>query len=156
MPTWFLLGAISAFGTSFSLLIGKRLSTRIDPLVATCLGYTFSVIFQIILLFSIGSWPSFSSHFFVLILGSACLDAVSLTATTYALRSSPLSLLSPIDAFTPLFAVIAAYLLLRETPSSRDLVGIVFTVIGAYGLNLDPARHNLFRPITKLLKDRGV
>jgi drug/metabolite transporter (DMT)-like permease len=156
MPTWFALGILSAFSSSFSLLVGKRLSSKIDPLVATCLGYTFSVIFQIIILFSFSSWPSFSPEFLILIIGSACLDAAALTATMYALRRSPLSLLSPVSAFTPLFAVLAAFLLLHQSPSWQDLTGIVLIVTGAYGLNFEAAQRNIFKPFFKLLSHRGV
>jgi drug/metabolite transporter (DMT)-like permease len=147
---------ICAVGTSVLLMVGKRLATQVDPLVATWLGYCFSVgIMAVMLVFS-GGWPSVTPLFFVLLAATGVLDATAHTLRMYALRRSPLSIVAPIESFAPFFALVTVFLVLHQRPLPRDVLGIVLIVVGAYGLHLDSVQRNWLKPIVKLLSDRGV
>jgi drug/metabolite transporter (DMT)-like permease len=138
------------------MLVGKRLASQIDPLVATWLGYTFSIVFLAGMLIAEGGWPKVTPLFFVLMAISGCFDATSKLCIMNALRRTQLSIISPVDSFTPLFAVAAAFLFLHQRPSLIDLVGILLIVVGAYGLNVETNRRRWFEPIRRLMFDRGV
>jgi drug/metabolite transporter (DMT)-like permease len=57
-----------------------------------------------------------------------------------AIRDSALSLTLPYLAFTPVFTVLSAWLLLGEQVTAQGLAGIALVVLGAYGLNIKHAR----------------
>ncbi len=156
MPAWFLLGLIAAFSSSLLLLVSKKFASQFDPIVALWLGQGFSVLFLIVFLIMNGGWPAVTPLFFVLAAASGCLDTAAKVSTMYAVRRSQLSILAPITAFSPVFAVMFAFLLLQQHPRPLELSGIILIVLGAYGLNLKLSRKRWFEPIASLLRDRGV
>ncbi|HFD91734.1 MAG TPA: EamA family transporter [Gammaproteobacteria bacterium] len=76
-----------------------------------------------------------------------------------AIRDSPLYLTLPYLAFTPVFSLLSAYLLLGETVSPDGLAGILLVTSGAYLLNADHFRgHELkgwLAPLRAIFHERG-
>ncbi|MEO0324999.1 MAG: EamA family transporter [Myxococcota bacterium] len=60
-----------------------------------------------------------------------------------AVQVSPLSLTVPFLSLAPAFAVVAAAVLLRETPTARQLAGTALVVAGALGLHARGLWHGL-------------
>jgi drug/metabolite transporter (DMT)-like permease len=76
-----------------------------------------------------------------------------------AIRDHPLSLTLPYLAFTPVFAIAVAWLLLGEGVSLRGASGILFVVAGAWLLNSERARRADWRswadPFGAILREPG-
>lgn len=76
-----------------------------------------------------------------------------------AIRDSSLYLTLPYLAFTPVFSVLSAYLVLGETVSADGLAGILLVMSGAYLLNADHfCGHNLkgwLAPLRAIFHERG-
>jgi drug/metabolite transporter (DMT)-like permease len=76
-----------------------------------------------------------------------------------AIRDHPLSLTLPYLAFTPVFAIAVAWLLLGERISLRGAGGILLVVAGAWLLNVDRARWRDWRswadPWQAILREPG-
>ncbi len=62
-----------------------------------------------------------------------------------AIRDHPLSLTLPYLAFTPVFSMAIAALVLGERVSSTGLVGVLLIVVGAWLLNVEQARRDDWR-----------
>jgi len=83
------------------------------------------------------------------------LEVLSYYLFLSAIRMSALSLTVPHLAFTPVFTVLAAWLLLGETVSVMGGSGISLVTVGAYILHQDPARRGLWAPVRALFSDSG-
>lgn len=154
--TWFWLSLFFAFWTSISISIVKKLTTRMDWLLLVLVEDIFIVPFMLILIFLLGGIPSLSPKFYLLMFASSILDTVAAVASTLAISISPISLISPISSFNPVFTTIIAAFTIHEVPGLTKLLGIIIVVLGAYLLNVSDIRKGLFTPFKKLFSNRGV
>jgi len=83
------------------------------------------------------------------------LELVAMLLYMLAIRDAPLHLTLPYLAFTPVFNVLTAWLVLGETVSPRGLAGILLVVAGAYLLNAQHLRSGLWAPMRAVLTTRG-
>lgn len=71
-----------------------------------------------------------------------------------ALAASPLYLSMPFTAFTPLFLIPVAWVLLDELPGPLAVVGILLVFAGGYGIHLRGG--NPLRPLVNLVREPGT
>lgn len=109
-----------------------------------------------LIIFLLGGIPSLSLKFYQLILVASILDTVATIASIYAIKTSPISLLSPISSFNPVFTTIIASLFLHEILSPIKFLGILTVVLGSYILNIADLKGGVFLPFKKLFTNRGV
>lgn len=87
------------------------------------------------------------------------LEVLAMAMYMAAIRDSALSLTLPYLAFTPVFTVLSAWLLLGEKVSAQGLAGIALVVLGAYALNIEHARparwQSWMAPMQAILSQRG-
>ncbi|SDY12120.1 Uncharacterized membrane protein [Allochromatium warmingii] len=87
------------------------------------------------------------------------LELLAMWLYVAAIRDHPLSLTLPYLAFTPVFIVGVAWLLLGEQVSARGLLGIMLVVAGAWVLNSTHAHRRSWRgwvaPFVAMLDERG-
>jgi len=89
------------------------------------------------------------------------LEFVAMFLYMLAIRDSPLHLTLPYLAFTPVFNVLTAWLLLGETVSVHGLFGILLVVGGAYALHLETLQGGPGRglawlaPLRAIVRERG-
>ena len=112
--------------------------------------------FQIILIYVLGGMPHILPKFYLFITFSSVLDVIAFTASTWAIMTSPVSLISPLSSFNPVFTTIFAMLTLKEIPTPMKTLGIFIVVIGVYFLNISDAKKGVFMPFKKLFSNRGV
>ena len=72
-----------------------------------------------------------------------------------ALKVSPLSLTFPLLGFTPVFSVLASFLVLREKLSAWGIGGVALVTLGAYLLNADTLKYGALQPIKSIYKEKG-
>ncbi len=73
-----------------------------------------------------------------------------------AIRMAPLSLTLPLLAFTPMFTVLTAAVLLGEQITPAGGLGISLVTIGAYLLNADLVRVGVLAPLKAVLRNPGA
>ncbi len=73
-----------------------------------------------------------------------------------AIQRSPLSLTAPFLAFTPVFMLVTAPILVQEYPSVSALFGISAIVLGTWFLNCSDSKSgSFFAPFIALTRERG-
>ena len=89
-------------------------------------------------------------------LGSVLLNVIANLVFLEAVRISPLSLTIPMLSLTPVFTTLLAIPLLGERPGSREWLGIIAVVLGAFWLNVDRTARDSAAPIWRRLgQERG-
>lgn len=87
------------------------------------------------------------------------LEIIAMMLYMAAIRDHPLSLTVPYLAFTPVFVLGIAHLLLGERVSIQGALGVVLVVIGAWMLNVAHARRDDWRswwtPLSAILWEPG-
>lgn len=152
---WFFFALYFAIWTSIASIITKRIVKGVDPGLVIFIGNIFTIPFAFVFLLFIGI-PKVSDGFYLLLLQSSLLDVIAFLAAIWALRISPISLVSPVQAFNPIFATVIATFFLQEVPTPNKLLGIIVIVGGAYLLNIQDIKRGLLLPFIKLFSDRGV
>ncbi len=100
--------------------------------------------------------PSLGSAFWPAFFITAVLNVVAILLYVRALKASDLSLAVPMLAFTPVFLLITAPVLIGEFPSLLGLLGVLSVFVGAYFLNLQKKSIGVWEPLLALLKEKGV
>lgn len=87
------------------------------------------------------------------------LEVLAMVMYVIAIRDSALALTLPYMAFTPVFSMGVAWLLLGERVSAQGLAGILLVTSGAYALNLGHARLTAPRtwllPVVAMFRRKG-
>jgi drug/metabolite transporter (DMT)-like permease len=99
--------------------------------------------------------PQLDTTYTVCLLASLPINALAILMYMQAIRVSPLSLTIPYLAFTPVFMLATGYLVLDETPNRWGILGIVFTCIGSYVLNIEPENRRVWGPFAAILREKG-
>lgn len=102
--------------------------------------------------------PELSGRFWWALLVSGSVNSLAAVLIPRAVHVSDLSLVSPLQSFTPLFMLLTSPLILAEAPSLAGFTGIVAIVAGAYLLSPpEPGvERSLLAPLAALLSDRGA
>lgn len=153
---WFFYALFAAIWGSISTFIIKRLTGEIEPLPLLFTIFLFSIPSIFILLMFTGGIPHATTNFFIFMFISALIDIVAFTSQFNAIKISPISLIGPIESFSPLFTVIIAIFILHEIPTPLKFIGILLIVLGAYLLNVSDAKKNILAPFKDLIKNRGI
>ena len=153
---WVVLSLFFALWSSIYYSILKKISSGLHPAVVLFSANLFALPFMIGLIFLLNGFPHVTFSFFLFMVASSILDLFAFLLSIWALKKSPLSLLSPIASFSPVFTALIASSTLHEIPTLFKFLGILIVVIGAYLLNISNLKEGLFAPIKKLFLNRGV
>lgn len=153
---WFFLSLFFAFWTSVGMPITKRITKSVHPLVLIFvlnIGI-LPVMFGAILF--LGGIPKTSVLFYELLVVSAVIDAIGFATNTWGIKLAPVSLVAPINSFTPVVTTLLAATFIHETPTPLKLVGICTIVLGTYLLHVSDIKDGILAPITNLFSNKGV
>lgn len=104
-------------------------------------------------------WPPLPAAFWGWVALLLPFELIAMVLYMQAIRESPLAHTLPYLAFTPVFNVLTAQLVLGERVSLQGLAGILIVAIGAYTLNLDRTwangQRSLTEPFKFILRERG-
>ena len=152
--SWIVLAGLSALFESLKDVASKRALPLIDvyliswalfvPMLPICLG---CLIF--------GAVPPLNAAFLMALFWGGTLNAVAVVLYIQALKSSDLSLTVPVVTLTPLFMLLTSPLMVQESPTSSDAVGVLLIVAGAYVLNLSASRQGFWAPFRAILSQPG-
>ena len=126
-------------------------------LVLVRFGLTGLMLLPVLL---IQDWPmDLPLAFWGWMLALVPLEITAMLLYMAAIRDHPLSLTLPYLAFTPVFVVLVAYLVLGETVTVQGFAGIVLVVLGAWVLNSRHADLRAWRswaaPLAAILYEPG-
>lgn len=154
MVTGFLFAILTGLFFGLQGVYGKWVADKFPAAFLTWASFAFAMPIVLVLLFVDGipqiAWFDFAWPASV----SFILNLVAWNFFFRALSISPLYLTMPFTAFTPLFLIPIAYLILGELPGFKELIGIVLIISGAYAIHLQSG--NLLQPVIKLFSERGT
>jgi drug/metabolite transporter (DMT)-like permease len=91
-----------------------------------------------------------------LIFLKAAVLAITIYATTLALKRLPVSIYSPLRNISPIFLLLLSWLLLGETVSLINFVGLIVIIAAALLLDLDVRKKGQLQHIKKFFKNRTI
>ena len=77
-------------------------------------------------------WSQFSFNFWIYVILAGILCTTGTIALIEALKIGELSVLAPINSYKSVIGLIGAFLLLGEIPCLKDLICVLFIIIGSY------------------------
>lgn len=153
---WFLLSLYFALWSAIYLPIAKKVLQKVSPTTFLFTSNIFVLMFMSAVLTLQGGSPHASNKFLMLMLISALLDFIAFNLSFWSIKISPISLLAPINSFTPAFTTFIAMFTINEVPTPKKLLGILVIVLGSYFLNIKDVKRGFLAPIKRLLSDKGV
>lgn len=158
MP-WFPAALAVAFFSATEAALLKRFFGHQRPLVmaATPLVYLWPPLALAWLAMCLtGNAPDTPASFWYVTAVLVPLNSLAMVLHLAAVGMSPLSVTMPYQAFTPVFVIGTANLLLDETVTPAGLVGILLIVGGSYVLNFSHFRKDdLLAPFKAIMREPG-
>lgn len=153
---WFYLSLFFAFWAAINFAILKKILSSLDSFTVLFLSLLFTLPFSFAIVYLTSGMPNTNFNFFQSIIIAGVLDVVAFMATVWALKSSPISEISPLSSITPIFTTILAIFILKEVPTPTKALGIIIIVIGTYLLNISQIKNGILAPVKKLFQSKGV
>jgi len=155
---WVLLSLLSAFSLATSDALAKRYLSgyATAELVLVRLVYPAALLLPVV---AAQGLPELPTAFWGWLAVSLPLELLAMGLYVRALRDSPMSLSLPYLAFTPVFTVIVAWLLLDERVSSMGVAGIALVVCGTFLLHAGSGNSSaatLLGPLRAFRSEPGV
>jgi drug/metabolite transporter (DMT)-like permease len=151
---WIFLSLVSAFFTATTAALSKLALKDNDEYTVGWIRCIISVPIFLSLLFFI-KVPRLDATFFYIILILLPLETIAYLFYLKALKLSPLSLIIPFMALTPVFMIFTTRLILGEQILPMGIAGILFVFTGAYILNLKTHKDGFLGPIKSILREKG-
>jgi drug/metabolite transporter (DMT)-like permease len=159
---WLPLAFLSAFSLSTADALSKRVlrsaDERVpraaDDFVIAWVREGYALPFLLLALFFMPV-PSLDGTFWLTVVFLLPLEITALILYVKAIRLSPLSLTIPFMAFSPVFIIFIAFLILGEWPDRSGMAGILLIAAGAYLLNASASRYGPLGPIKAIFKEPG-
>ncbi|KAM3094630.1 EamA family transporter [Phormidesmis sp. 146-12] len=151
---WLAFAILTAFFESLKDVSSKYGLRKIDEYIVTWVSIVFSALFLIPLLL-LTKIPTLNAQFWIALLIGGSLNVISFTLYIKAIKASDLSLTVPIVTLTPLFLLVTSPLIVHESPSVADGIGVFMIVVGSYVLNLRERSRGYFAPLRAILREKG-
>jgi drug/metabolite transporter (DMT)-like permease len=146
---WFWLALGSAVIGAIDVILGKKALHKVSPAVLTWSVFALSIPILIILSLWQGI-PSLNFLFWMAVLSSSLVFIFAKVIFNSALKQNLISKILPLTAFTGFFTYILGLIFLSESIRIIPLLGLMSIIVGAYILNADQAKEDLWMPF-KLL-----
>lgn len=153
MPWYLYALAGAALDVTYYALVKKHLK-NIDPytLGAGIFLFTSALLWAVAV---IRGLPALGPDFYLAVAATGALNIIATVLNFRAFQTTELSLALPMLSFTPAFLILTSLIILKETPSSIGVAGIVLIVIGSYILNQNPG-DKFLEPFKQMFRNKGV
>lgn len=156
---WFYLALLSAISLAFADAFSKKYFQKQSGLEILLIRFFVPGILLLPIALG-GEYPSANSEFWLWIIILIPLELLAMLLYSLAIRDCPLYLTLPYLAFTPVFNVLTANLMLGESITLQKLVGILLVVCGAYFLNVEKQRESglekYLLPLKAIVTQKGA
>lgn len=154
MITGYVLAGLTGIFFGIQGAYSKRLAQRVELILLTWAVFLFSIPFILPFVLVEGvpeiKWNNFLPATFT----SAAINIIAWNFFFKALRISSLAHTMPFTAFTPIFIIPVAYVLLNELPDAGGIIGIALIIAGAYGIHLNS--YDFLQPFRQIFRNRGT
>jgi drug/metabolite transporter (DMT)-like permease len=151
---WFVLSLLSAIFVSISTILQKKILMKEHALEFSTVRILYTFLFSLTIIPFIKFQVSLSLLTFIYIISLGITAGILYRAK--AVRHLEISVVSPLMNISPLFLVVIAYFILKETPTISQFVGIILILTGAYFLEADHKLYNLIYPFKKMLRSKHI
>ena len=151
---WIVFALLAAFFSAVVNITNKKTLINQSPIVLLWWASCFALPILITSLFITGI-PTINQFFWPLILVVALVGVLIELIFLKGVQLSPISLVMPFTAFTPLVVTVSSFLLLHETPNPLGIVGIILIVLGAYLITIQKP-IKISDPFRQVFKERGI
>ncbi|MFP3867496.1 MAG: EamA family transporter [Desulfobacteraceae bacterium] len=151
---WIIYALGSALGLASADALTKRYFAGLSPYGMILVRLLFAAPFLGIGWLCI-SIPPLGRTFFYAVAAALPLEIVAQLLYMRALKVSPISLCTPMLAFTPVLLILTGQVLLGEALNIWGIGGIFLVGLGSYILNLDRRRYGVLAPLTALWQEQG-
>jgi drug/metabolite transporter (DMT)-like permease len=152
---WAVLSAIGACADAAYYIVNKRFLRSLEPDLLAAAGFLVGGVCLLAIALARGI-PATGPDFLLAVGVDCILNIIGTTLAFRALRSTDLSLAVPMLAFTPLFLIGTAAVILHEIPSAIGVLGIIVIAAGSYVLNAAQGHTGLMDPFRAMVRDPGV
>ncbi len=154
MPAGYLFAILTGIFFGLQGTYSKILTRKIPTALLTWGIFTFTLPYLFFLLMIDGMPAVVWSDFLRATGVSFLVNVLAWNLFFRALRESTLAHTMPFTAFTPLFLIPVAFVLLGELPDFKGLMGILLIISGGYGIHLQSG--NLLEPFRNLVSNKGT
>jgi drug/metabolite transporter (DMT)-like permease len=151
---WIIYGLGSALGLASADALTKRFFSHLTPYGMSLARLLFMLPF-LGLGWCLISIPSLGWMFFLAVGVALPLEILANLLYMRALQISPLSLCTPMLAFTPVLLILTGQVVLGEALNLWGMAGIFLVALGSYFINLEWWRWGWLAPLSALWKQPG-
>jgi uncharacterized membrane protein len=151
---WLAFAILTAFFESLKDVFSKKSLQDLDEYLVAWASMTFAVVFLIPVLWWTGI-PTLGDRFWLVLFMGGSLNVISFTLYVKAIKISDLSLTMPMITLTPLFLLVTSPLIVQESASFADAIGVLLLVIGSYVLNLRERSQGYLAPLKAIFRNKG-
>jgi len=152
---WIILSILTAFFYAVQGVWSKKTTRSVSIYTATWSKFAFAVPVLLFPLLLIGV-PDIAPAFYWSTAGSLIINMVAVTLFVQALKLSPISIVFPLLAFSPVFIILTGYIFLGELPSIYGIFGILIVFAGTYILNISHMKDGLLSPLKAIKNEKGA
>lgn len=150
---WFWYATLAAVFSAISVILNKRALHRVSAALVSWTLFALPIPLLFVLVLQRGI-PYINMMFFVGVIASSVIFAVTKTVSLHSIKNNFLSKIFPLTAFGTLFSYIFALIFLGEKINPIPLFGLFMIIIGAYILNVDSAKEHILLPFKLLITHR--
>ncbi len=151
---WVFLSVLSGLGDAVSFGCMRKLH-KLDASVKIALYSVITLPF-LPLGFLFYGIPKAPLDFYFIVAVNAMVWSIALFLLMKSLEESDLSASIPILSFTPVFLLLASYILLGEFPGIQGLAGIFIVVAGSCILNMPSVKSGYLGPVKSVFFGKGL
>lgn len=151
---WFLLALLAALFQVLRNMAMKQLGHALDDTINVWGRFTFLLPFAAVGV-AIRGVPPLGAGFWIVAVLFAITQVLATVCLAKALKTSQISLVTPLWKLSLLLLVIWGFLALGERPSLPGLAGVLVSMAGVYLLNVEQARIAWWAPLAAIVKDPG-
>lgn len=154
LPPWLGFGLVCAFFYASHGALSKRLLEHVDSVVVVWATSVFALPASLAYA-GVEPLVAPTAPFAWALAGVVAINGLSYSMYNRAIRSSDLSLVIPLLAFTPVWMLATSAWMLGESPRPAGVAGILLIVAGTLALKPEGAR-GILGPLRALADDRGA
>ncbi|MBN2144862.1 MAG: EamA family transporter [Candidatus Aureabacteria bacterium] len=154
MHLWLPISLCTAFFDSMKDVFSKKSLVQVDEYIVAWAYRAMGFPFLLPILFFIPI-PEIGPSFWTALIVSGTLNLITTFLYIKAVKSSDLSITSPMLTFSPVFLLITSPLITREFPTFWGICGILLIISGAYMLQIKEKSKGWLAPFFAMKKEKG-
>ncbi|MDY0082913.1 MAG: EamA family transporter [Ignavibacteriaceae bacterium] len=150
--TWFLIALLSSFLSAYAAITQKKVLFDLNPVEFSFHLAVVNLVLSIPFFFFINYDTITSYNLFILFIKSV-IGVLAFLCVMTALKNLQISNALPLLALTPGLVAVFAFLLLGESLSSFEIIGLISLIVGTYILESKSLKEILF-PLSVFFKSK--